>query len=83
MDRTEQIGWATPVTPGPWDDPESRRCLTEDEAAAYWPGLPAALRPAEALGVPVEQFAEGVEDPAEEEPAATEEPRWRRKGKTP
>ena len=34
-----------------------------------FPGLPAALRLAEALGVPVERFAEGVEDPAEEEPA--------------
>jgi transcriptional regulator with XRE-family HTH domain len=32
-----------------------------------FPGLPAALRLAEALGVPVEQLAEGVEDPAAEE----------------
>ena len=34
-------------------------------------GLPASLRLAEALGVPVERLAEGVEDPAgeEEEPA--------------
>jgi HTH-type transcriptional regulator, cell division transcriptional repressor len=31
-----------------------------------FPGLPAALRLAEALGVPVERFAEGVEDPAED-----------------
>jgi hypothetical protein len=28
------------------------------------PGLPAALRPAGALGVPVKRLAEGVEDPA-------------------
>jgi transcriptional regulator with XRE-family HTH domain len=33
------------------------------------PGLPALLRLAEALGVPVERFAEGVEDPQEEEPS--------------
>ena len=30
-----------------------------------FPGLPALLRLAGALGVPVERFAEGVEDPAE------------------
>jgi hypothetical protein len=30
--------------------------------------LPALQRLAEALGVPVERFAEGVEDPAEDEP---------------
>jgi DNA-binding XRE family transcriptional regulator len=28
------------------------------------PGLPVSLRLAETLGVPVERFAEGVEDPA-------------------
>jgi transcriptional regulator with XRE-family HTH domain len=38
-----------------------------------FPALPAALRLAEALGVPVERFAEGVEDPAEEEPEAPPE----------
>jgi transcriptional regulator with XRE-family HTH domain len=47
-----------------------------------FPTLPAALRLAEALGVPVERFAEGVEDPAEDEPAPEEKPRRRRKGKT-
>jgi transcriptional regulator with XRE-family HTH domain len=31
------------------------------------PGLPVSLRLAEALGVPVERFTEGVEDPAGEE----------------
>jgi transcriptional regulator with XRE-family HTH domain len=39
------------------------------EADRGFPGLPAALRLAEALGVPVERFAEGVEDPAEDDPA--------------
>jgi transcriptional regulator with XRE-family HTH domain len=32
-----------------------------------FPGLAAGLRLAEALGVPVERIAEGVEDPAEDE----------------
>jgi hypothetical protein len=46
------------------------------------PGLPAALRLAEAPGVRVERFAEGTEDPAGDEPAALrEKPRRRRKGK--
>jgi transcriptional regulator with XRE-family HTH domain len=31
------------------------------------PGLPVLLRLAQTLGVPVERFAEGVEDPAREE----------------
>ena len=54
------------------------------EADRGFPGLPAALRLAAALGVPVERFAEGVEDPAEGQPAAPPEmPRRRRKGKTP
>jgi transcriptional regulator with XRE-family HTH domain len=49
-----------------------------------FPGLPAALRLAAALGVPVERFAAGVEDPAEDEPAAApKKPRRRRKGKAP
>jgi hypothetical protein len=36
--RCDRCGWETPVTLDPWDDPESLRLLTEDEAAAYWPG---------------------------------------------
>jgi transcriptional regulator with XRE-family HTH domain len=49
-----------------------------------FPGLPAALRLAAALGVPVERFAEGVEDPADEEPAAPpEKNRRQRRRKTP
>jgi HTH-type transcriptional regulator, cell division transcriptional repressor len=52
------------------------------ESDRGFPGLPAALRLAEALGVPVERFAEGVEDPEEEEPAARERPRRRGKRKT-
>jgi hypothetical protein len=37
---------------------------------------------AEALGVPVERFAEGVEDPAEDEPEPVKEhPRTRPQGK--
>jgi hypothetical protein len=43
------------------------------------PGLPASLRLAENLGVPLERLAEGVEDPAgEEEEPAPETPRWPR-----
>lgn len=45
-----------------------------------FPGLPALLRLAQALGVPVERFAEGVEDPNEEERAAPKKLRRRRKG---
>jgi transcriptional regulator with XRE-family HTH domain len=49
-----------------------------------FPTMPAALRLAEALGVPVERFAEGVEEPVEDEPAAPpEKPRRLRKWKTP
>jgi transcriptional regulator with XRE-family HTH domain len=48
------------------------------------PGLLALRRLAEALGVPVERFAEGVEDPEEDEPATPPpKPRPRRKGTTP
>ena len=46
-----------------------------------FPGLPALLRLAGALGVPVERFAEGVEDPAGEEAGLAEmKPRRARKG---
>jgi transcriptional regulator with XRE-family HTH domain len=45
-----------------------------------FPGLPEALRLARALGVPVERFAEGVEDPVGDEPAPPETPRRRGKG---
>ena len=44
-----------------------------------FPGLPALVRLARALRVPVERFAEGVEDPGGDEPAAPpERPRGRR-----
>jgi transcriptional regulator with XRE-family HTH domain len=48
------------------------------------PGLPVLLRLGAALGVAVERFAAGVEDPAGEEPEpASEKPRRTRKGKAP
>jgi transcriptional regulator with XRE-family HTH domain len=49
-----------------------------------FPGLPALLRLAGALGVPVERFAEGVDDPAGDkvEPVRGR-PRRARKGKAP
>ena len=48
------------------------------------PGLPALLRLAQALGVPPERFAEGVEDPAGDEPEpGGQEPRPVRKGRPP
>jgi putative transcriptional regulator len=48
------------------------------------PGLPVLLRLANALGVPVERFAEGIEDPAGDElKLAQRKPRRTRKGKTP
>jgi transcriptional regulator with XRE-family HTH domain len=47
------------------------------------PGIPAFLRLAAALGVPAERLAEGVEDPAEEELEAPEEPRRPGKKKMP
>ena len=54
------------------------------EADRGFPGLPALLRLAGALGVPVERFAEGVEDPAgDEEIAGKGRPRRARKGKVP
>jgi hypothetical protein len=42
--RCDRCGWATAVALDPWDDPESLRCLTEDEAGAYFPGAAADLR---------------------------------------
>jgi len=36
--------------------------------------VPAFLRLAEALGVPAERLAEGVDDPAEDEPGPLREP---------
>jgi transcriptional regulator with XRE-family HTH domain len=49
-----------------------------------FPGLPALLRLAAALGVPVERLAERVEDPAEDGPVALpERPRRRPKGMGP
>jgi transcriptional regulator with XRE-family HTH domain len=52
------------------------------EADRGFPAMPAALRLAGALGVPVEAFAAGVEDPAEEESVPGRR-RRRRKGKRP
>jgi transcriptional regulator with XRE-family HTH domain len=49
------------------------------EANRGFPGVQAGLRLAEALGVPPERLAEGVEDPAEDEPGAPANAR-RRKG---
>jgi transcriptional regulator with XRE-family HTH domain len=49
-----------------------------------FPGLPALLRLAGALGVPVERFARGVEGPAGDEAGLGEgKPRGARKGKAP
>jgi transcriptional regulator with XRE-family HTH domain len=54
------------------------------EADRGFPGLPALIRLAGALGVPVERFAEGVEDPAGAEEGPTRgRPRRARKGKVP
>jgi transcriptional regulator with XRE-family HTH domain len=47
------------------------------EGSGGMPGLPALLRLAEALGVRVERFAEGVEDPEQEEPLLSKRPRSR------
>jgi transcriptional regulator with XRE-family HTH domain len=47
-----------------------------------FPGLPALLRLGAALGVPVERFAEGVEEPAGDEAGPADgKPRRARKGK--
>jgi len=54
------------------------------EAGRGMPGLPALLRLAHALGVPPERFAEGVEDPAGDEPEpGGQEPRPVREGRPP
>ena len=54
------------------------------EADRGFPNLPALLRLAAALGVPVERFAEGVEDPAGQEAGPAEgRPRRARKGSVP
>jgi transcriptional regulator with XRE-family HTH domain len=53
------------------------------EAERGFPGLPALVRLARALGVPVERFAEGVEDPAEDEPTGPPVKPRRRKGNAP
>jgi transcriptional regulator with XRE-family HTH domain len=65
----------------------SRRAAVPVSTLRNWegdrgfPGLPALLRLAGALGVPVERFAEGVEDPAGEEAGLAEmKPRRARKG---
>ena len=42
--RCDRCGHALPVALDPWDDPESLRMLTEDEAAAYGPDVAADLR---------------------------------------
>jgi hypothetical protein len=39
-----RCGWAVPVALHITDDPAALRRLTEDEAAAYFPGLAADLR---------------------------------------
>jgi hypothetical protein len=44
-----RCGHALPVAPDTRDDPGSLRLLTEEEAAAYGPGLAADLRVAAAL----------------------------------
>lgn len=52
------------------------------ESDRGFPRLYVLVRFAEVLGVPVERFAEGVEDPVEDEPKALpEKPRRARKGK--
>jgi putative transcriptional regulator len=62
----------------------SASTLRNWEGGRGFPGLTACLRLAEALGVPVERFAEGVEDPAglESAPRPTP-PRKGRAGRLP
>jgi hypothetical protein len=42
--RCDSCDHALPVALDHWDGPAGLRCLTEDEAAAYWPGLAGDLR---------------------------------------
>jgi hypothetical protein len=37
--RCDRCGHALTVPLDPWDDPESLRMMTVEEAAAYWPEL--------------------------------------------
>jgi hypothetical protein len=66
----------------------ARRASTPASTLRGWEGdrgfstAPAFLRLAEALGVPVERIAEGVEDSAEDDPEPVKEkPRRTRKGR--
>jgi transcriptional regulator with XRE-family HTH domain len=65
----------------------ARKAVVPASTLRHWeggrgmPGLPALLRLAEALGVRVERFAGGVDDPEPEETPAPKRPRGRpRKG---
>jgi transcriptional regulator with XRE-family HTH domain len=61
----------------------TKSAVSRYEAGAYQPRPRVLHRLAEVLRVPVERFAEGVEDPAEDEPERIGvRPRGRRKGKT-
>jgi transcriptional regulator with XRE-family HTH domain len=57
----------------------ARRAIIPASTLRNWendrgfPDMPAGVRLAEALGVPVERLAEGVDDPAQEEAEAAEE----------
>jgi transcriptional regulator with XRE-family HTH domain len=56
--------------------------LRHRENGRGFPGVPAFLRPAEALGVPAERLAEGVDDPAADEPELVQkQPHGTPKGK--
>ncbi|HJT75672.1 MAG TPA: helix-turn-helix transcriptional regulator [Gemmataceae bacterium] len=61
----------------------SLSALPDREGGRGLPGLSGLRRLAEALGVPVERFAEGVEDPAVDEPAVPPVKPRRRKRKAP
>jgi hypothetical protein len=55
----------------------------EWEADRGMPGLPAALRLAGVLGVPVERLADGVEDPAGDRPGPSRATRKKRRSQRP